>query len=123
MSVVHPEPGEHKNAEQRRHDAVRTYYKATAEVAAWLSAIFKAAFPDEYEVYADAFKAGSWMGVEEDPGPFLMRVIVWKLSVHLHVDGGDGGSSRGEASSSSVRVGAQPRAQPRPRCPSTIWNQ
>ena len=91
MSDVHPEPGEHKNAEQRRHDAVRTYYKATAEVAAWLSAIFKAAFPDEYEVYADAFKAGSWMGVEEDPGPFLMRVIVWKLSVHLHVGGGDGG--------------------------------
>ena len=78
-------------ATARRHEAVRTYYKATAEVAAWLSALFKGAFPEEYERYADAFKAGRWMAFEEDPGPWLMRVLVWKLDVHMHVDGGDGG--------------------------------
>jgi len=67
--------------------AVVAYYQATHKVSAQLAAIFWAAFPEHYWKYSDAFAAGQW--VEEDNGPWLRRVIFWKLQVSLHRDGLD----------------------------------
>lgn len=69
--------------------AIRTYYKATQKVSAQLAAMFMAAYPEYYTKYSKAFEAGVW--VKEDKGPWIGRVIVWKLQVSLHRDGLDEG--------------------------------
>ena len=69
--------------------AVRHYFETTKGLAFHLAACFEAAFPDYYAAYSHAFAAGQW--VEEDPGPWLGRAIVWKLQVHCHLDGLDEG--------------------------------
>jgi hypothetical protein len=51
--------------------------------------MFKVSWPEDYEKYRKAFEAGVW--VEDDPGPWLGRAIVWKLQVLPHRDGLDGG--------------------------------
>jgi hypothetical protein len=68
---------------------VRYYFQATAEVAEALSAYFAIAFPKEYAKYKEAFDAGVWY--LEDSGPWLGRVLVYKLQVKPHVDRSDGG--------------------------------
>ncbi|KAJ7861146.1 hypothetical protein B0H14DRAFT_2743132 [Mycena olivaceomarginata] len=60
--------------------AVRYYYRATREVAIYLSCMFE---------YTKAFKAGVWEPA--DPGPWIGRAIVYKLQVSEHVDGLDDG--------------------------------
>lgn len=69
--------------------ATRYYFIASKEVAIFLDALFKVAFPKEHKRYAEAFKAGRWEC--SDPGPWLGRAIVWKLQVLPHRDGLDGG--------------------------------
>jgi hypothetical protein len=69
--------------------AVKYYFMATWEVAEILKAYFKIAFPEEYLRYQDAFEAGIWE--KEDTGPWLGRVIVYKLQVGPHQDRYDGG--------------------------------
>lgn len=68
---------------------IEHYFRASEPVAKWLSACFKVAYPDYYKTYCEAFKAGVWM--ESDPGPWIGRVIVWKLQVLTHQDGLDDG--------------------------------
>jgi hypothetical protein len=51
--------------------------------------MFRLSFPSFYWKYMKVFDAGKWMAV--DPGLFLGRVIVWKLSVSPHKDGLDEG--------------------------------
>jgi hypothetical protein len=53
--------------------------------------MFKAAFPKVYAQYRQAFDAGVWL--QEDPGPFLGRSVVYKLQSKLHNDGNDVGPS------------------------------
>ncbi|KAH9910383.1 uncharacterized protein BXZ73DRAFT_109112 [Epithele typhae] len=72
-----------------RVEHMMQFYTLTARVAAIFAGLFKALFPEEYVKYKAAFDAGSW--IPHDPGPWLGRVIVWKLQVQLHWDGGDGG--------------------------------
>ncbi|KAG1813000.1 hypothetical protein EV424DRAFT_1349195 [Suillus variegatus] len=66
---------------------IDAYYKATEALALQLSAMFHMSYLDFYKKYQQAFEAGKWMVV--DPGPFLGRVIVWKLAVLPHQDGLD----------------------------------
>jgi len=54
-----------------------------------LSQIFETLMPDCYQRYKTAFDAGKW--VVDDPGPWIGRVIVYKLQVSLHKDKNDGG--------------------------------
>jgi hypothetical protein len=65
------------------------YYQASIPVASFLSTCFKVAYPDYFSTYSDAFKAGVW--IDSDPGPWIGRVIVWKLQVLTHQDGLDDG--------------------------------
>jgi hypothetical protein len=67
--------------------AVEHYYRASAAITQYLSTCFKASYPEYFETYSEAFKAGVW--VTSDPGPWIGRVIVWKLQVHTHQDGLD----------------------------------
>ena len=69
--------------------AVLDYYKLSQEAATYIGTLFERLFPDYYNEYAEAFEAGKW--VQQDPGPFLMRAVVYKLEVKLHHDGRDGG--------------------------------
>jgi hypothetical protein len=69
--------------------AVKHHFLATAQVAHVLSAYFQLCFPEAYEQYREAFEAGIWL--VEDPGPWLGRVIVYKLQVKPHVDRLDAG--------------------------------
>ena len=69
--------------------AVETYYLNTQKVALYLAGMFKAAFPDYYHKYSQAFEAGQW--TDSDPGPWLGRAVVWKLQVGTHRDGLDEG--------------------------------
>jgi hypothetical protein len=69
--------------------AIINYYKATKLMAKHLSAIFEVLMPDSFHTYKTAFDAGEW--IEEDPGPWLGRAIVYKLQVSLHKDKNDGG--------------------------------
>ncbi|KAG2029498.1 hypothetical protein BDR03DRAFT_987711 [Suillus americanus] len=68
---------------------VYAYFKATETLVLCLAAMFHVAFPEFYEKYRKAFEAGKWTVV--DFGPFLGRVIVWKLSVLAYQDGLDEG--------------------------------
>ena len=69
--------------------AVGTYFRTTQKVSAKLAGMFKAAFPKYYRAYSKAFQAGVFR--MEDKGPWIGRVIVWKLPVSLHRDGLDEG--------------------------------
>ncbi|KAK2459407.1 hypothetical protein APHAL10511_008572 [Amanita phalloides] len=68
---------------------IRTYYNDTRMVAEILGLMFEACFPDYYKEYKEAFEAGQW--VEQDPGPWLGRAIVYKLQSSLHLDAKDFG--------------------------------
>ncbi|KAF6742724.1 hypothetical protein DFP72DRAFT_860099 [Ephemerocybe angulata] len=52
---------------------------------------FKMVFPQYFEKYDTAFKAGQV--IASDPGPFLGCALVWKLQVHPHQDSLDEGSA------------------------------
>ncbi|KAJ7712559.1 hypothetical protein B0H14DRAFT_2645197 [Mycena olivaceomarginata] len=65
------------------------YYRATREVAIYLSCMFEVAYPEYHAKYTKAFKAGVWEPA--DPGPWIGRAIVYKLQVSEHVDGLDDG--------------------------------
>ena len=69
--------------------AVKKYFTDTQRTSARLAGMFRAAFPDYYEKYEEAFRAGRW--AEEDRGPWIGRAIVWKLQVGLHRDALDEG--------------------------------
>lgn|ERR1700753_2470606 len=69
--------------------AVNSYFRITQRVSAQLAAMFKAAFPEYYDKYKKAFEAGVWL--KEDNGPWLGRVVVWKLQVGPHRDALDEG--------------------------------
>ena len=69
--------------------AVRHFFYVTAPLAKALAVMFEILFPEEYQTYQKAFAAGCWY--TEDPGPWLGRVIVYKLDVSLHHDKKDGG--------------------------------
>jgi hypothetical protein len=71
--------------------AIASYYSFTADVANAIAIMFKAVFPKVYAEYRQAFDAGVWL--QEDPGPFLGRSIVYKLQSKLHNDGNDVGPS------------------------------
>lgn len=67
------------------------YYTLTQDVAEAIAIMFEAGFPEVYKEYRQAFDAGVW--VEEDPGPFLGRAIIYKLQGKLHKDRKDLGPS------------------------------
>jgi hypothetical protein len=69
--------------------SIRCYYTATRTVAKMLAIMFEAVFPEAFKNYKKAFEAGVWM--EQDPGPWLGRAIVYKLDGALHVDKNDFG--------------------------------
>lgn len=69
--------------------AIVNYYQSTKLLAQRLSAIFEVLMPECFRTYKTAFEAGEWL--VEDPGPFIGRVIVYKLQVSLHKDKNDGG--------------------------------
>ncbi|KAG6864741.1 hypothetical protein C0991_007448 [Blastosporella zonata] len=71
--------------------ATGIYYKETQDIFLYISAMFHEIYPETYSKYKEAFEAGAWM--QEDPGVFLGRVIVYKLQVHPHLDRGDDGPS------------------------------
>ncbi|KAJ7208450.1 hypothetical protein C8J57DRAFT_1484478 [Mycena rebaudengoi] len=65
------------------------YFKVTEEATIHVAQAFKAIFPQYYEHYEAAFKAGVWY--TEDRGPFLAWAVVYKLLVYMHMDGLDNG--------------------------------
>jgi hypothetical protein len=69
--------------------SVRGYYRDTAVIANMLGEMFAASFPEEYRDYTRAFEAGVFLN--EDPGPWLGRAIVYKLDGSLHTDKNDFG--------------------------------
>ncbi|KAF8240877.1 hypothetical protein L208DRAFT_1230812, partial [Tricholoma matsutake] len=69
--------------------AIRCYLNATEGLASCLGTMFEEIFPSVYAQYRKAFDAGVWL--EEDPGPWLGRAIVYKLQVMLHTDQNDAG--------------------------------
>lgn len=71
--------------------ATGSYYHITKSVAETIALMFKAAFPEWYFKYKDAFDAGVWL--KDDPGPFLGRAIIYKLQGRLHKDFHDLGPS------------------------------
>ena len=68
-----------------------SYYHMTKHIAKTIAAMFKAAFPEWYDRYREAFDAGVWLS--DDPGPFLGRAIIYKLQGRLHKDSHDLGPS------------------------------
>jgi hypothetical protein len=71
--------------------AIGSHYALTKSIVKKISAMFRAAFPEWYNKYRDAFEAGVWL--PKDPGPFLGRSIVYKLQGKLHKDQHDLGPS------------------------------
>jgi len=69
--------------------AVKKYFTDKEGTLARLASMFQAAFPDCYEKYRKAFEVGCW--TKEDKGPWIGRVIVWKLQVSLYRDALDEG--------------------------------
>ncbi|KAG1733225.1 uncharacterized protein EDB91DRAFT_1031608, partial [Suillus paluster] len=65
------------------------YMQRMRKLAMSISAMYKAAFPKDFEIYCKAFAAGIWL--EADPSPWLGRAIVWKLNVLPHCNGLDAG--------------------------------
>lgn len=68
-----------------------SFYRKTIPVVRALAIMFETAFPAYYEQYQAAFDAGVWM--EDDPGPFLGRAVIYKLQGKLHKDRNDVGPS------------------------------
>lgn len=58
-------------------------------MARTLAEYFEFLFPEEYKRFRRAFEAGYW--VEEDPGPWIGRALIYKLQGRLHVDDKDEG--------------------------------
>lgn len=67
--------------------AINCWYRATRQVSLTLQIMFRVLFPTLYDTFQKAFDAGVWL--EEDPGPWLGRAIVYKLQGDLHLDGRD----------------------------------
>ncbi|KAG6906447.1 hypothetical protein DXG01_013907 [Tephrocybe rancida] len=67
----------------------RRYLDETSTTVRCIAAMFEVLYPRVYKKYKMAFDAGVWL--EEDPGPWLGRAIVYKLQTHLHLDTGDEG--------------------------------
>ncbi|KAF8227783.1 hypothetical protein L208DRAFT_1379628 [Tricholoma matsutake] len=65
----------------------KCWYHATRPVALVLATIFKELSPKEYEEFKAAFEAGVWL--EDNPGPWLGRAIIYKLDGLIHVDSND----------------------------------
>ncbi|KAG1830810.1 hypothetical protein EV424DRAFT_1305306, partial [Suillus variegatus] len=86
-AAFHPSRDMLRNASGTQ--AVEWYFQHTVELAIALDAMFKVSFPNDYEIYEEAFKAGRW--IQADPGPWLGRAIVWKLQVLPHRDKLDAG--------------------------------
>ncbi len=68
-----------------------SYYLATRPIARAIAIMFQAVFPDFYAEYQEAFDAGVWL--QDDPGPFLGRAIIYKFQGRLHTDRKDFGPS------------------------------
>lgn len=88
-SPLKPSADMHGGGSSAVAQAVAWYMERTAKLAVALKEMFKAAFPEDFEIYQKAFNAGVWELA--DPGPWLGRAIVWKLNVLPHRDGQDGG--------------------------------
>lgn len=69
--------------------ALYPFYTETARIARMMGAMLKSVWPRYYKKYKRAFAAGRW--VKSDPGPYIGRVIVYKLQGRLHVDKQDAG--------------------------------
>ncbi|THU80049.1 hypothetical protein K435DRAFT_611608, partial [Dendrothele bispora CBS 962.96] len=54
----------------------------------FLSKMFEKEFPQEFKAYRKAHKAARWC--LHDPGPYIGKAIVWKLSSAAHLDEDDG---------------------------------
>ena len=67
---------------------MRRWYLKSHPLAIYLAAVFKALFPHYYQQLKPAFDAGVWYK-DEDPGPWLQRVVVWKMEVKTHFDRSD----------------------------------
>ncbi|KAK7433512.1 hypothetical protein VKT23_015167 [Stygiomarasmius scandens] len=67
--------------------AIETWYESSVEVNDFLGAIFKKEFPEEYPRFLKAHKAARWR--KSDPGPYVGKVVIWKLSGSPHIDQGD----------------------------------
>ncbi|EIM79692.1 uncharacterized protein STEHIDRAFT_126381 [Stereum hirsutum FP-91666 SS1] len=72
-----------------RRQVATWYFLATDPIAVRIAAYFEVFWPRFYAKYRQAFDAGVW--VREDRGPFLGRVLVYKLQVSLRQDRGDFG--------------------------------
>jgi hypothetical protein len=68
-------------------NALSWYYEATEPAVQQLDKMFRISFPEQYAKYRSAFDAGQF--VDHNPGPWLGRVIVYKVQVLLHRDGED----------------------------------
>lgn len=66
------------------------FYTDTSRLARLLGTMLKTTWPDVFTKYNKAFKAGKSV-IDGDPGPYIGRVIVYKLQGRLHVDQNDGG--------------------------------
>lgn len=75
----------------RKYGAVGSFYQRTRPVALALKAMMEVLLPETAARYQQAFEAGCCM--EDDPGPFLGRAVVWKMQLSPHKDGGDVGHS------------------------------
>lgn len=69
--------------------AIENYYLASSPLAQSLAEFFEVLFPASYVKFKKAFDAGVW--VQEDPGPWLGRALIYKLQGSLHVDEKDEG--------------------------------
>lgn len=69
--------------------AVQHYFANTRDIAIILAEMFKVLWPEYYALYEPAFKAGYW--VKEDPGPWIGRAVIYKLTVGMHLDKRDAG--------------------------------
>ncbi|KAJ7049599.1 hypothetical protein C8F01DRAFT_731431 [Mycena amicta] len=67
--------------------ALNTYLRRTQLYTTLVGVCCRTFYPHWHTVYEQAFNAGKSNLL--DPGPFLGRVIVWKLQVELHRDGLD----------------------------------
>jgi hypothetical protein len=68
---------------------VKYYITSTETTAACVRQMLQLTFPEEAERYERAFKAAQTLPY--DQGPWLGRVVVWKLQVDMHVDKLDDG--------------------------------
>ena len=78
-----------KNATVNLH--TRLWFRVTRKLALQLSAAFKIFMPKKYAEFRRAFLSGRWF--MEDPGPFLGRVLVFKLQLYAHFDSSEAGPS------------------------------